>query len=128
MHAEVTEEGLSARYLDTINLFNYGYGNFALEDIEEEYDLIRHKNSKETHITSRFQHRDVKVDMSSLGEVNFEETEIKEKKEEGSNKFLIIVLTLILIAIFYRKRRIKLKKKAQKKNLCNRLYKFKYDI
>lgn len=39
LHAESTEDGLSARYLDTINLFEYGYNNFKLNDILEEYNL-----------------------------------------------------------------------------------------
>ena len=42
LHAETTEDGLSARYLDTISLFNYGYKNFKIEDIYEEYNLIGH--------------------------------------------------------------------------------------
>lgn len=37
LHAETTEDGLSARYLDTINLFEYGYSNYKLEDIQKEY-------------------------------------------------------------------------------------------
>ncbi len=43
LHAEATEEGLSARYLDTINLFEYAYNNFNIENILEEYDMIEHK-------------------------------------------------------------------------------------
>lgn len=38
LHAERTDNGLSARYLDTINLFNYGYNNFNLEDIKKLYE------------------------------------------------------------------------------------------
>lgn len=40
LHAESTEDEQSARYVDTINLFNYGYENYKLEDILEEYDMI----------------------------------------------------------------------------------------
>lgn len=36
MHAELTEDEKSARYVDTINMFNYGYDNFKLEDIVKE--------------------------------------------------------------------------------------------
>lgn len=39
LHAEATEEGVSARYIDTINLFNYGYDNYKIADILEEYDI-----------------------------------------------------------------------------------------
>ena len=33
LHAESTEEGLSARYIDTINLFEYGYNNYNKDEI-----------------------------------------------------------------------------------------------
>lgn len=39
LHAESTEDGQSARYIDTINLFNYGYENYNLSDILKEYDM-----------------------------------------------------------------------------------------
>lgn len=39
LHAESTEDGQSARYLDTINLFNYGYENYNLSDILKEYNM-----------------------------------------------------------------------------------------
>ena len=39
LHAECTEEGLSARYIDTINLFEYGYNNFKLDNILKEYNI-----------------------------------------------------------------------------------------
>lgn len=43
LHAELTEDGQSARYVDTINLFNYGYKNYKLSDILEEYDMVEEK-------------------------------------------------------------------------------------
>lgn len=39
LHAETTEDGQSARYVDTINLFEYGYNNFNKDEIFEEHDL-----------------------------------------------------------------------------------------
>ena len=47
LHAESTLEGLSARYLDTINLFEYGYNNFDINEILEEYDMIEYESTKE---------------------------------------------------------------------------------
>lgn len=44
MHAEATEEGESARYLDTINLFEYGYNNYKLDDILKEYPNVAKEN------------------------------------------------------------------------------------
>ena len=40
LHAESTEDGLSARYTDTINLFEYGYNNFNQDKIFKEYNMI----------------------------------------------------------------------------------------
>ena len=47
LHAESTEDALSARYLDTINLFEYGYNNYNIDDILEEYDMIEYNDKKE---------------------------------------------------------------------------------
>lgn len=40
LHAELTDDEKSARYVDTINLFNYVYDNYNLEDIKKEYPDI----------------------------------------------------------------------------------------
>lgn len=45
LHAESTEDGSSARYVDTINLFEYGYSNYKREDIFKEYNLLGTINS-----------------------------------------------------------------------------------
>lgn len=73
LHAESTPEGLSARYLDTINLFEYGYNNYNLNDILEEYDLIEYdennqntksmvgsvySNGVEININNKFNYKD----------------------------------------------------------------------
>lgn len=36
-----TNDGLSARYLDTISLFNYGYSNFALKEVTSQGSIIQ---------------------------------------------------------------------------------------
>ena len=38
LHAETTEDNLSARYIDTINLFEYGYNNYNIDDILKDYN------------------------------------------------------------------------------------------
>ena len=38
LHAETTDNGLSARYTDTIKLFEFGYNNYTLQEILDEYD------------------------------------------------------------------------------------------
>ncbi len=38
--ANQTEKGESSRYIDTINLFNYGYSNFSIKTFAEKDDVI----------------------------------------------------------------------------------------
>lgn len=48
LHAELTDDEKSARYVDTINLFNYGYDNYNLEDIKKEYpDTVEEVSSSD---------------------------------------------------------------------------------
>ena len=56
LHAESTEDGLSARYVDTINLFEYGYNNFKKDKIWEEYNItgIVENVNKNEEITDGF--------------------------------------------------------------------------
>ncbi len=57
LHAESTEDGLSARYVDTINLFEYGYDNFKKDKIWEEYNVLgteENVNKKDNDITDGF--------------------------------------------------------------------------
>ena len=37
LYGGINSNGLSQRYLDTINLFNYGYNNFNLKEIQVGY-------------------------------------------------------------------------------------------
>ena len=56
LHAETTADGLSARYLDTINLFEYGYENFNEEEILAEYRESKNQKQEvyeEQEIVSR---------------------------------------------------------------------------
>lgn len=48
LHAEATEEGFSARYIDTINLFEYGYNKYNINDILEEYDMIEYPKENQS--------------------------------------------------------------------------------
>ncbi len=47
LHAETTEDGRSARYLDTINLLEYGNNNFASYAVPEKNEEIAPNNSTE---------------------------------------------------------------------------------
>ena len=129
LHPETTYEGLSASYLDTINLSNYGYKQFVLEDIQEEYDLIAYTDLKEKNtISSRFQHRDNHLQTSNLGEVNAQELEDGELNSKNGFSVKNLCIVFIVIMIMYKKRKMKLKQKTSKKSVYSKLYDFKYDI
>ena len=107
LHAESTEDGLSARYTDTIKLFEYGYHNFNQEDIKEEYDLIQYQEEE----------KNVNLFAEMINE------EIIENKAWEMNKSAIIEIIvgasiLLVIIIFYIYKAIKRKLKA-------RIYHFK---
>lgn len=88
LHAENTENGLSARYTDTIKLFEYGYNNYNMQDLLEEYDLIEYSNNKSSVLSSV---------------MNNENKEIDERNMEV-NKAIIMVISggiLLLIVIGY---------------------------
>lgn len=72
LHAETTEDGLSARYVDTINLFEYGYNNFNKDKIWEEHNVTAavENVSKNEEITDRFVgEKTEKQEVTESGEV-----------------------------------------------------------
>lgn len=110
MHAENTEEGLSARYTDTIKLFEFGYHNYTLEGIKEEYDLIKYEENAESR--------------ANLIAGLLDNDKIGKSKIKISKSAIIEILTgtiiLLVIAIYYIYRAIKRKLKT-------RIYNFKMD-
>ena len=106
LHAEATDEGLSARYLDTINLFEYGYNNYDIEDIQKEYpNIIVEENNN--------------IDLNN--EEYTEQLEIKNEEKINITKEIIeigigIVFLIIAIAIIFPKRK--------GKHECRNMYKF----
>ena len=112
LHAETTEDGVSARYIDTINLFNYGYENYKLSEILEEYDMLYDtQESVVGKISDQFQ-----------GTSSFfgEQLNSKDTSEININviKILIgIICVVIGIIIFWRGKR-------GKREATNKMYKF----
>ncbi len=91
LHAESTEDGLSARYLDTINLFEYGYNHYNINDILEEYDLIEYNS-------------DGQKNKSMIGTVF--DNGIRKDKNNKSNldnwiKIISGILIILLIVLYY---------------------------
>lgn len=113
LHAESTEEGLSARYLDTINLFEYGYNKYNINDILEEYDLIEYDDTSnfKSMVGSIFDNG-VKKDLNNNS--NFKEW---IKIAVGT----IIILLIILYMILHRFLKVKRIKLLESRNLKNTL-------
>lgn len=113
LHAEATEDALSARYVDTINLFEYGYNNYNVDEILEEYDMIEYpqettvKSKKNNSIIGFFSNYDENLNYNS-----------KDDSYVNLVKIIIGVLIILLIIIFFIVKKIaKLKK--------DRMYDFK---
>jgi D-alanyl-D-alanine carboxypeptidase len=81
LHAEATEDNLSARYVDTINLFEYGYNNYNLDEILEEYDMINEYQTEE----------------STLEITNFADNLINVNDINFSSEIIKIVIGIVLI-------------------------------
>lgn len=116
LHAETTEDGLSARYLDTINLFEYGYENYNLEDIMSE--------NPEAFIEEVNATPDVKQEHVECIERKFE-TSSQENADitvEIIEILVGIVLIIIAISMMFSKRKTK-----KGKHEYNNIYKFKLD-
>ena len=112
LHAETTEDGLSARYLDTINLFNYGYKNFKIEDIYEEYNLIGH------------------IDNSDKNDFSKENINYKEmKKNSFINKYtLLLFFGIVILNKINKKYKRNTKSRHSYSNSYSKMYSFKYDL
>ena len=78
LHAETTDDGSSARYVDTINLFEYGYNNYKKEDILKEYNLLGTVSSENNDNNNQ--------DKGNKPKLNIEEIETIETVTEGVKK------------------------------------------
>ena len=105
LHAEQTEEKLSARYMDTISLFEYGYNNFSKEQIYDEsgYDTKKQQDNMDEEI-EREESRGIEEAIKQTEE--FIEEKIPEAssiREKGFSIILIFgiicVLTLVIIGV-----------------------------
>ena len=101
LHAESTEDNLSARYVDTINLFEYGYNNYNIDDIYKEYNVDSTKVGTHTIESST-----VPADTELLNGNNTEyEDDVKVIKIEyiEIGIGIVILIILLFIAIFRKK-------------------------
>ena len=101
LHAESTEDNLSARYVDSINLFEYGYNNYNKDEIYKEYNVDSTKVEIPTVESST-----VPADTELLSDNNTEyEDDVKVIKIEyiGIGTGIAILIILLVIALFRKK-------------------------
>lgn len=115
LHAEATEDGSSARYVDTINLFEYGYNNYNINDILEEYDMIEY--SQESDVS-----KENKDGTSVVGFFKNYENDNSNFSKESINSNLIkivigFIIILVIVNIYVIKKMMKMKRE--------RIYNFK---
>lgn len=104
LHAESTEDEKSARYVDTINLFNYAYENYKLSDILEEYDMLDEE-------------KQVDAVVAKTNEADNSFIEMKETPNINIIKIIVgSICVLIGIIIFW--------KRSRKQENLNEIYKF----
>lgn len=119
LHGETTEDGLSARYLDTINLFEYGYNNYKLEDILQEYPSVAISSVKEENNINYTENNN--TENKDIRNVISNENKIDDIKPVIQ---IIIGTILLIIAIVI----IKKNNKRKGKHAYNaNIYKFKLD-
>lgn len=114
LHAEATEEGLSARYLDTINLFEYAYNNFSIEEILEEYDMIEHEEDEKNLVIGSIEEND-NDDKNNINEIAISSETIK---------ILLGISIIVIVFIIIRKKgkRAAYRRNLNLKNLYNKKY------
>lgn len=109
LHAETTENLLSARYMDTINLFEYGYNNYNENEILEEYDLLNQnpqvsKDNSITRLVSGFFNSNNnggsnKKAFSKDNRENYKELKNEVEKKNNLNKDMVISKDISMIIL-----------------------------
>ena len=99
LHAEQTEEKMSARYMDTINLFEYGYNNFSRDDIYEEMNYTGEDKEEEQRIIvwPSIDMRKILSQTESFIEKNVPQTSVV--KEKGFSIILVFGLLSVIIIV-----------------------------
>ncbi len=105
LHAETTEDGLSARYVDTINLFEYGYSHYNLNDILQEYNIEDiNEADKDLALASVKNNNSNKAEEVSIKENNF----LNSKIVEFIKIFIgVAIIFIVILMIFKRKKKVR---------------------
>lgn len=115
LHAESTDDGESARYVDTINLFNYGYENYDLNEILEEYDMQGQDDTVENAETVETVSNTVTTEIATNDDSN---NYINFKLDSNLIKVLIGLICVIIGIIIFGKG------KKGKHEEISKMYKF----
>ena len=101
LHAEQTEDKLSARYMDTINLFNYGFNNFSKDEIYKEvgYDPNKKVLNKDYEVKENETSSVVEVLKQTEEFIEEKIPETSPLKEKGFMVLLIIGLASVLLLV-----------------------------
>ena len=136
LHAESTEDGSSARYLDTINLFEYGYNNYRIDDILSTYQI----KEKEEEIKNYYSNNEKTNEKEELVETSADEiqeietvTAVKKdynSPEKDTTIFEVMkILASVAIILFVKKYmwKVPVKEEIQiiKENNKDDIYDFK---
>ena len=118
LHAEATEDGLSARYLDTINLFEYGYNNYNQDDILVEYNMlsaseqqIQEENLKEEILFTI--EDDFKKDQEAVAGIV--ENEHKVKMNPEIKEWMKIIVGVLILLVMWKRYKIKLRLREEER-------------
>ncbi len=101
LHAEQTEDKLSARYMDTINLFNYGFNNFSKDEIYKEvgYDPNKKALNKDYEVKENETSSVVEVLKQTEEFIEEKIPETSPLKEKGFMILLIFGLASVLLLV-----------------------------
>ena len=101
LHAEQTEDKLSARYMDTINLFNYGFNNFSKDEIYKEvgYDPNKKVLNKDYEVKENETSSVVEVLKQTEEFIEEKIPETSPLKEKGFMILLIFGLASVLLLV-----------------------------
>ena len=107
LHAETTEDNLSARYIDTINLFEYGYNNYNINDILKDYNESENLSTIESNAEAQKQNIDNNLDNDTYNDIdntkNIKNTDFTKKdiyvSAESKAVYLIEMIAGVLIII-----------------------------
>ncbi len=69
--AQTTEDGKSARYIDSINLFEYGFNNYKFQEIKAQNDIIQEVKIKNATKETENLQLLLKDSISSIVPINF---------------------------------------------------------